>query len=297
MNNTSWRHHYIPEFYLKGFTNEENTFKIYDVQRKKFIRNGKDFSTKSYFFEEDGNTILTDKGADDFIEKGFAEIDNRVSSLFNKVRIADSNTRFGLSENDMPALQHFVSVLFWRIPSNYDKIKKLIHENELHEFGLLIKSKLTNETVRDEELENKIRNNPSFFKALKLLLPNLTYKRLLDCDTPLTIQTFPKELPALCSDNPVIFEKSNFPDIYYDDFIFPLTNRHVLIRANKINPNVPVHIKITIDLIVLKQANKYVSCTDSKYIGMLENLFAKQNMTLDKLKEMVFRTLIDSKIK
>lgn len=291
MNNISWRHHYIPEFYLKGFTNQDGKFKIFDVSRQLFIKNGKDFSTESYFFEEDANTIRTDKGEDDFIENRFGDIDNRVAGLFNKLRSAQADTRFGLDEDDMPLLQHFVSVLFWRIPTNYDQIKKLINERELHEFGLLLKSKSTNEIVRDEELENEIRNDPNFFKAIKLLLPYLTYKRLLDCRTPLTIQPFPEQLPALCSDNPVIFESQN-PDIYYDDFIFPLSHTLVFIRGKKLNDNVLVHIKIAIDQILLKQAKQYVSCTDMLYVEMLNKLNKKKGRSLEELKNYVFRTLI-----
>lgn len=291
MNNTSWRHHYLPEFYLKGFTNQKGKFKIFDVSRQLFIKNGKDFSTESYFFEEDGNTIKTDSGTDDFIENRFGDIDNRVAELFNKLRNSKADTRFGLSEDDMPALQHFVAVLFWRIPSNYDQIKKLINERELHEFGLLLKSKYTNEIVRDEELENKIRTDPNFFKALKLILPFITYRRLLECRTPLTIQPFPEQLPALCSDNPVIFENQN-PDIYYDDFIFPLSHTLVFLRGNKINDDVSVNIKIVIDQILLMQARKYVSCTDMVYIEMLNNLNKKQGKSLKELKEYVFRTIM-----
>jgi hypothetical protein len=290
MNNTSWRHHYLPEFYLKGFTNQDGKFKIFDVHRQLFIKNGKDFSTESYFFEEDGNTIHTDKGADDFIEKGFAEVDNRVADLFNKIRNAQPDTRFGLTEDDMPALQHFISVLFWRIPSNYDQIRKLINERELHEFGLLLKSRDTSEVVRDEELENKIRNDPNFFKALKLILPYITYKRILDCNTPLNIQLFPEQLPALCSDNPVIFKDPN-PDIYYDNPIFPLTHTHVFIRG-KLNQNALIQIKVAIDQILLKQSNKYVSCTDIKYVEMLNELNKKPDRSLENLKEYLFRTLI-----
>jgi len=292
MNNISWRHHYIPEFYLKGFTNQDGKFKIFDVSRQLFIKNGKDFSTESYFFEEDANTIKTDKGEDDFIEKRFGDIDNRVADLFNKLRNSNADTRFGLDEKDMPLLQHFVSVLFWRIPTNYDQIEKLINEKDLHEFGLFLKSKSTNEIVRDEDLEREIRNDPNFFKAIKLLLPYLTYKRLLDCSTPLTIQPFPEQLPALCSDNPVIFENQNL-DIYYDDFIFPLSHTLVFIRGKQLNDNVLVSIKIAIDLILLKQAKKYVSCTDLKYIEMLEALYRKNYSSLDELKAYVFRTLIE----
>lgn len=291
MNNISWRHHYLPEFYLKGFTNVEGKFKIFDVTRQTFIRDGKDFSTGSYFFEEDGNTVVTDKGEDDFIETRFAEVDNRIAELFNKVRSAMPGTRFGLTEEDMPALQHFLSVLFWRLPSNYDQIKKLITERELHEFGLLIKTKDTGEVVRDEDLENNIRRDPNFFKALKLLLPYLTFKRLLECTTPLTIQSFPEQLPAICSDNPIIF-RSSTPDIYFDDVILPLTHTQVFIRGNKVNDQITGDIKVLIDQIILKQANKYVSCTDMKYVNMLNELNKKPGRTIEVLKDHLFRTLI-----
>lgn len=292
MNNISWRHHYLPEFYLKGFTNEDGKFKIFDVSSQSFKRGGKDFSTESYFFEEDGNTVVTDKGADDFIENRFADVDSRVAELFNRIRNATEGTRFGLTDDDMPAIQHFISVLFWRIPTNYDSIKQLISERDLHEFGLFIRSKTTDEIVRDEELENRIKNDPNFFKAIKLILPYITYKRILDCRTPLTIQTFPEQLPAICSDNPIIFERST-PDIYYDDVIFPLTHTHVFVRAKGIDKNVMVNIKIAIDLILLKQAKRYVCCTDTKYVEMLNKLFETKYKSLDQLKAEVFETLIE----
>lgn len=57
----SWRHHYLPQFYLKGFTNENGTFKIYDVTQGKFLKDGKEFSPASYFFEKNANTIQSDK--------------------------------------------------------------------------------------------------------------------------------------------------------------------------------------------------------------------------------------------
>jgi len=292
MNNLSWRHHYIPEFYLKGFTNTKGKFKIFDVERQSFIKAGKDFSTESYFFEKDGNTIYTEKGADDFIEtKFFSRSDDRVAKLFNRIRNVVPNTRFGLSDDDMPELQFFVSAFYWRIPTNYDQIKHLLKTKEIHEFGLLLKSRLNGETVRDKEIENKLKQDHNFFKALKNILPYITYTRLFDCKTPLTIQTFPEQLPALCSDNPIIFDASIFPDIYFDDFIFPLTNKLVLIRGNKIN-NLMNTIKIDIDLILLKQAKKYVSCTDQRYIKSLIKYYDDNYKSVQELKTSVFNRLI-----
>jgi hypothetical protein len=181
--------------------------------------------------------------------------------------------------------------MFWRLPINYNQIEYLIKEKDLHELGLLFKSTETGEILRDSALELKLKNDPNFFKALKQILPNLTYKRIFDCKTPLTIQSFPDGLPSLCSDNPIIFEKSIFPDVYFDDFIFPLTNKHVFIRGKQIN-NVMTSIKVSIDLILMKQARKYVSCTDELYINLLNDHFDKNYGSLDELKSIVFQELI-----
>jgi len=293
MNNISWRHHYIPEFYLKGFTNQNGKFKVFDVTRQSFIKNGKEFSPESYFYEVEGNTVATDNGPDDFIEKRYGDIDNTVAKVFNRIKNSSSETRFDLTEMDMPALQFFASVLFWRLPTNYDEIKRIINEKELHELGLFIRSRETNEIVQDVQTEMKIRANPNFFKATKLVLPFITYQRLLSCRTPLTIQTFPKELPSICSDNPVIFNGADSPDIYYDDLILPLTKTLVFIRGKKLRQDVMNTIKIDIDLIVLKQAQKYVSCTDAKYIEMLNKYYASNYTSVTELKAKVFQSLIE----
>ncbi len=292
MNSTSWRHHYLPQFYLKGFTNENGLFKIFDVERQEFIKSGKEFSTESYFFEKDGNSVIKDGVKDDVIEtKFFKKQDDRIAKVFNKIKNSSREDDFGITDMDMPDLQFFVSSLFWRVPANYDQIKYLVDTKELHELGLLIKSKKNNLTIRDKELETRIKNDPFFFKSMKNIIPYLTFPRLLDCKTPLTIQTFPEQLPAICSDNPVIMEESVFPDIYFDDFIFPLTNKLVLIRGKKIN-NIMNTIKVDIDLITLKQAKKYVSCTDQRYIQMLNNYFENNFKSLKELKTSVFNKLI-----
>lgn len=292
MNNISWRHHYIPQFYLKGFLNTDGKFKIYDVETQSFVKKGKDFSPESYFFEKHGNTLFNEEGADDFIEtKYYARTDDRISKIFEQIRNATSDIRFGISENEMPDLQHFASIMFWRLPTNYGQIRYLLKTNDLDELGLLLKSTKTGEIVKLSELEKRLKRDPNFFKMFKYILPYVTYGRLFDCQTPLTIQTFPEQLPALCSDNPIIFENSILPDLYFDDFIFPLTHTLVLIRGETTN-NILTTIKIDIDLILLKQAKKYVSCTDQKYIMMLNKYYDDNYNSLDELKASVFKKLI-----
>lgn len=110
----SWRHHYLPVFYLKGFVKESNTFKVFNVLENKFIKNGKNFSPESYFFEKNGNTIYIADTEDDSLESYYSHFDNKISKLFNKINSSTYQTNFNVTDNDMPALNHFVSLMYWR---------------------------------------------------------------------------------------------------------------------------------------------------------------------------------------
>lgn len=263
-NNTSWRHHYLPQFYLQGFTDDRGLFKIYDIEQDKFIKDGKWFSTESYFFERDGNTTITFNEKDDFLEeKYYKDVDSKVAKLFNRIKSAQEGTNFDLIDEDMPLLQYFVAVLFWRLPQNYNRLGHILKEADLTKIGFLIKDE-NGEVINSTKAGKEIINSPNMFKAMKFLLPTLLFPQVIDCETQLHIQAtaLHKAFPALCSDNPIIFQNSILPEIYKDDFILPLTDKLLFIRGNKINPNCLTSIRVDIDLILLKQANKYVSCTD-----------------------------------
>ncbi len=292
MDNISWRHHYIPQFYLQGFTNEQGLFKIYDVESSRFIKDGKWFSPESYFFERDGNAILIHNEKDDFLEKKYyKDIDQKIAELFNKIRLAKPGTNFGITDDDMPLFQYFVGILFWRLPQNYSRLNYLLKNTDLTKIGFSIKNQ-SGEIINNSEKGREIIQSPNVFKAMKFLLPNLLFPEILKCETPLHIHEMPKGLPSLCSDNPIIFEDSVLPNIYSDNFILPVTNRILFIRSNKINPNCETNIKIDIDLILLKQSKKYVSCTDELYIHMLNKYFECNYNSIEEVKKKVFSEII-----
>ena len=85
MNETSWRHHYIPEFYLDGFTSEKGKFKIYDVKAKRFKKNGQDYWPRSHFFEKNGNSWMSENYISDKQEIKYSIIENRVAEIFQKI--------------------------------------------------------------------------------------------------------------------------------------------------------------------------------------------------------------------
>jgi len=293
-NQTSWRHHYIPQFYLNGFTSN-GKFKIYDVQEKTFIKNGIDFSPRSYFFEKDSNTLFNDEGeGTDFIEDVYKELDGKVAEVFNRINNASSENQYNINDNDIALLQYFIGLMYWRVPSNFHKIEKMVSEKELKSLGLILRND-KGEQVFDAEIESKIKNNPSFCNPMKFLIASISYTELFKCKTPLHISPFPKGFPFICSDNPIICRNPDTFRVYSDDFIFPLNSTLIFTRGQKII-DYRSTLKVEIDLLTYKQAKKYVSYTDIRYIQMLDSLFENSYKNLDDLRFSIFRQLLGYKV-
>lgn len=288
MTNKSWRHHYLPVFYLKGFTKESNKFKIHDVQKRRFIKNGKEFSPESYFFEKDANTIKFNHIESDFLEtEHYSYFDNNISKLIEKINSSSNDNRFDVNEDDMPALNHFVSLMYWRLPHRENELKSLIKNNDLNSLGISIKDL---EGIKDKKIEDEFKQSEPFLKSYKYYNSLMDSIRGFNCRTPYTIIESTDKLPYLCSDNPVIFEKNSSPKVYEDDYLFPLSGNRLFIKANK-REKFPVYLRLMVDVLVYKQAIKYVSCTDERYIDILENNFEKYNISVEELKMDIFNRL------
>lgn len=293
MSNISWRHHYIPQFYLQNFTNSINMFYIYLVKENRYKANGKLFSPESHFFEEDGNTLSLEDTITDFLETSqYKKYDNTIAELFKKIKLA-KDKKYGLSDKDMPLLQYFIAHLFWRNPMNNELVKELIKKNGLSGLGIQFKDRKTNEVTQNTNLEKQLMENKDYYKAIKYWLPTFLFPTLFENDSPLTIITFiPGELPSFLSDNPIILRNPNSFDIYNNDFILPLSRDKILIRTKKIKSEIQNNVRILIDLILVKQAIKFVSTTDLRYIPLLKGL-SKRYESIDEIREDVFLSMVE----
>lgn len=286
MNNKSWRHHYLPEFYVAGFTKESGKVKIYNVLSNSFVKHGKEFSPTSFFFEKNANTIKKNDVEYDFLEGNYASFDSEISRVIAKINNSDNSNRFNVTEDDMPKINHFISLMYWRLPQNKERLIKFITDSDSDQLGLTFKNK---DGKRDFELEEQIRLDTEFVKLYRY------YNSIMDtlrgglCRTPYTIIPKIEQFPYICSDNPIIF-KDNLPEVYNDDYIFPLTGKRLFIKAN-IQSNLPNYVWLFVDSIILCQAEKFVSVTDEKYIDILNNWILKRNFTLDSLKLELFEIL------
>lgn len=284
---TSWRHHYIPQFYLNGFLSSNNTFKIYDVEKCHFIKNGMDVYPRSYFFEKGGNTLSNEEGSSDIIESNYAKLETKVSDIFNRINSNSAINKFGINDYDIAALQHFVGMMYWRNPTNYKEIKDIIKSKTLRNLGLILKDK-SGSSIEDDEIENRIKENHNFFTIMKFWFAMVSYPETISCNTPLHIISLQPGLPSVCSDNPIICKNPDTFRVYTDDFILPLNNTKLFIRG-ELSQLCMTSVKVEIDCLIFKQARKYVSCTDEIYINMLNELYENNYRDLNELRMSIFR--------
>ncbi|HMR85445.1 MAG TPA: DUF4238 domain-containing protein [Niabella sp.] len=258
MKQLSRKHHYIPEFYLNNFTNEDGKFHIYLPKEKRFKKNGELFTPQTHFFELDGNNLIGADYVDDHLEKSYSDWDNKAAILFDKIKTSKEK-RFGLSEQDMPILQFFIAHLYWRSPMSNEFAKNLLKREGLKATGMIIRDSITGKIVQDHEFENYILNNDSSYKFIKHWLPYRLIPNLMNNNTPLEIITFNNGgKPNLISDNPIIFRNQNDINVYEDDFILPVTPNKVLVRMNR-KGSTRNSVIMMIDALLVQQSQKFGS--------------------------------------
>jgi hypothetical protein len=289
MDNISWRHHYIPQFYLNGFTSADGKFKIYNVNKKQFLKNGNYFSPESFFYEKEGNTMIANNMKSDSIEKEYSDIDEKAAKIFNQINNSTIPDKINCTSYDFAILQYFIGVMYYRIPSNFDKVELIISQNKRSKLGLVLKNS-KNEVIDDIEFEKKLFSDENYLKTMKIWIPGISYPELFNCNSPLHIITFPVGLPSICSDNPIICHNPETFRVYSDDYIFPLNNSKILMRGNKI-PFMS-DIKFLIDMLIFKQAKNFVSCTEERYLEELDKQYEDIYKDTNVLRSIIFNEIL-----
>lgn len=290
------RHHFIPEFYLKHFTNENNQFYIYLVKENKFKDRGRLFYPSQQFYEHYGNTVTYGQQQSDWIEKSFSDIDSKVGAIIKKI---SAGREWTLEEEEWIMLQYFVNIIYWRIPANTEKVKEYISNATcLSDFKMKVTDVRSGEQIStDEEMKllERIKRDPDFYKFLKLMLPANTFPEIFNKPNRDFAHIFPftyaDRLPKLVSDNPIIYRRPGKESLHTDEFIFPITPTQLLFRHRFSKLIVHSHVRLYVDMLLLLQANEYVSCTDLQYPALLKSEFQIQFGSIEKLRENIFNLI------
>lgn len=258
MNKPSERHHYLPEFYIKGFTNNEHKLFVYD-KRKDIIKK-KQFSPKQIFFEWKRNTINSKGLKDDALEDLFGSSDSGYAELINEMR-NEPNGKNLLSSNNTELLVHFVIHLYARNPKN-----DFLFSIGLDKTSMNFKNRKTGKKIENIYLENKLKDNLSYYKLWKATIPSQIFKEFLHIGIRFKQQLFEFENVFLIGDYPVLFKDDSLTS---GDFIFPICSNRIYRRGKE---NLKLNFSLTdatnFNALLIDQSESYICGRDKKYLKL-----------------------------
>lgn len=270
------KHHYLPRYYLNGFTNSKDTFFVYDKEKNSiFLTN-----PSAAFFENNLNTVTFPNGDSyDFLEDEYTEIENACWGSLDAIRQSTSDVP--INALDKMHLFVFLCFLYWRLPSNIEFVEKLsekafLDNNEFDYFRLSYKG---GEKI-PKEVTEIIKHSLPFKKSFKMIVPFMPfYKDNKDNDWAAKIlenwrflYTGGDKSWYVVGDNPIITKGDSDNDVVncLNEFVFPVSGKILLININKpINKGLPPEFVLQYDTAIIERSRRFVACQNKDFLEAL----------------------------
>lgn len=263
----STRHHYIPQFLIKNFTDADGLLHVYNKINDRIVNTRQ--SPKAIFFERDRNTVDFSGHKLDNLEKMYAELDGKISPDLQNILSNKS-----ISPDELVSVMLLASQLKWRVPKIDERFNEIKNDLTQNELSISISVKGENTEVDKDAIEH-IENSDIFKETKRVMLailPLLNEQSLLKVYENCFINSNPV-FPSLISDNPVL-ERENDSIHTMEDFIFPLSSTDTFIfkkgSSKKIN-NVMFFFQR--DLAIIDSSSKYVACKSREYLEKMVKMY------------------------
>lgn len=269
MNNSN-RHHYIPIFFIKGFTNENGKLFYYDKNKNKLDRNPK--SPKQLLFEWNRNTVTINDKEIDVVEKLFQLAESKLAVTYNKIIKGEI-----LTELDLRYLILFLLHLHWRVP-NQDYNNKVYFKNIDHKDSFLkIVNKKTGKLIPNELFQTIIKE-PLIAKSNSLsrfIEDYLRNENEINQDNWTMSASNSKNSFKfnILSDNPLLLKNELSENILNTEIIFPFSKNKTVHHTNgkKLTIIEPEKI-VAIHILSFIQAKKIVCSSNLEYLEFISEL-------------------------
>lgn len=250
--NKSHRHHYIPQFFIKNFTDDNGFLFVYNKIENR-ISNRK-HSPKSIFFETDRNTVDFRGRQLDNLESLYAELDSNISHDLTNVLASKTVT-----PEELTSIALLACLLKWRVPKSDERFNVIKQDLTQEDLAIKITIKDKNTKV-DEAAIKHIETSDIFREAKRILLgvlPFISTTNLLEIHNNSFIQTN-TFFPSVIGDCPVI-EKEKFHLNIMEDFILPLSSTETFIYKRDCKKEINNFLFfIQRDLAIIESSEKYI---------------------------------------
>lgn len=274
----SIKHHYLPQFYLKGFVNKDEKLHYCRKQYETY----RDSSTAGIYYENNLNNIDFGKYGQIDLEKDFFfEKDNRYALAFSDMR-----NKYGYDINAMPLqtkadIVEFVLGLYWRVPKGYSHVNELIDNDGLLTGDLQLYNSKTNKYCKDEDIPDIISDIKSKIENQKAIMPQFYVENVRKHDWQMLNDKFyiwETSKPMIIGDIPYIPIKSECKrGKILEEFIIPLDRNHLLVYALDKPTFFEENLYQAINLSIIDGASEKISCNDIDFLKN-EMKFAKNRI-------------------
>lgn len=278
INRDSERHHYLPEFFLKEFTNNAGFLFVYDKEKKLILPKKK--SPKSIFFEWKRNTTRLGDKEFVWIEEIYKRMDSDFSQNYKKI-LEFNYSQLSEKEEISKILDILMVVNFirWRVPAR-DSITQNIYEKyKIGDLSMKITNK-SGDLVKNLEFEEFIKSQDVFKKGQSSMLifePWYHFEKLKNtCEN---VKLFTQDnYDTLICDNPYIEEIISDDVQSFSEFLFPLSKKHLAIYVEDFN-NKPLDSTFCylFELAKFHQAQKYVASSNREILEFYSHEYEKWN--------------------
>lgn len=269
--NKSKRHHYVPQFLMRHFTNENGKLHVYDKIENKFYES----STENLFLQKGRNTFENLNGEnDDIVEKVYSEFDSYFAGILKEITIKKNF--------DSKIIKSLISLAYlskWRVRQYDESFKTAKDFFSVNDLGLGLKDE-NNERI-NIDLEKIFDSD--MHQELKRILLAIQPIRFKDDFKSIFSKTFllNTNFPSFISDCP-FNEATIKSDIIFEDFVFPIMKDLTLVHSSRIDikklqtfinsgstENINSFLtdfSIARDISMLELCERNVACSDLKYL-------------------------------
>lgn len=269
MGISSHKHHYIPQFYLRNFCRPDGQFEVYDKKYSQFKNSPQ--SPATVFFENNRNTIRRDGVKTDVIEKFYSGLETAFSQLFGILNNTIGQTVL-LNVENISILRKYLAIQFWRLPILDKFAEDFIMSLTLDEIKQYCQ--VTTPPLNHNEVFERIQIDDRFrYYFRSFMLPLCTFSLNGQLSNNIRWVVLDVEEPnawsnILCSDTPFIFRSPEKLLNFSGPFIFPLSNKKLLVSTCAIATNLSLDpvFSTKVAIYLFLQADRYIVATDRNYL-------------------------------
>ena len=249
MNVLSTRHHYLPQFLLKGFANSDGLLFIYDKRQDKILKKAR--PPKSIFFENNRNTIeINEETKSSILEDViYKDIDDKTCQVIKKYQ-SEKLEKIDFNSEETAKIISFLQFLFWRIPKTDNTV------NDLIDRATNASESINFEFLRNDEVFRKFQRIYISAHSLREF-KNSTQKKWVNLHQN-------NNSIYVIGDYPIVFRKAitKFSDFNDIDYLFAFSANRIYSSTKEALNEFPAINSLLYNLCVITQSENYVASGD-----------------------------------